>query len=306
IRYWNKKHSGDEVINVDKITYASNHLVEKEFANVPNYTFLKADINDYEALKAIVKDSDLIVNFAAESHVDNSIAAPDQFIKSNILGVYSLLKIALQTGIRFHQVSTDEVYGSLSLKSKARFSETSRYDPRNPYSATKASADFLVRAFANTYRLPLTISNCSNNYGPYQHPEKLVPKAILNALRYKEIPIYGSGRQIRDWIYVEDHCSAIELITKKGEPGKTYLVGGDGETTNLEIVGLILNKLGRSEDLIKFVKDRPGHDLRYAIKTSNALRKLGWKKSTDIDNGLKTTIDHYVFNQDYYYPLMKN
>ena len=299
IRLRFKTHPEDEIVNVDRITYASNPL-NKQLGSYPSYTFIRGDIADYESMKSIARDADCIVNFAAESHVDNSIASSDQFIRSNIVGVHSLLKVTRDYGLRFHQVSTDEVYGSLPLDSHDRFDDTSPYNPRNPYSATKASSDFLVRAFCNTYGIKATISNCSNNYGPYQHPEKLIPKAILNAAADRRIPIYGSGKQVRDWIHVDDHCSAISLILDKGTPGKTYLVGGDGGSTNLDVVTKILGLMGKPADLIDHVNDRLGHDVRYAIETSRSLLKLGWKKAVKFEDGLRETINHYLSNRKEY------
>ena len=299
IRLRFKTNPEDEIVNVDRITYASNPL-NKQLGSYPSYTFIRGDIADYESMKSIAGDADCIVNFAAESHVDNSIASSDQFIRSNIVGVHSLLKVTRDYGLRFHQVSTDEVYGSLPLDSRDRFDDSSPYNPRNPYSATKASSDFLVRAFCNTYGIQATISNCSNNYGPYQHPEKLIPKAILNAAADRRIPIYGSGKQVRDWIHVDDHCSAISLILDKGNPGKTYLVGGDGGSTNLDVVTRILDLMGKPAGLIDHVNDRPGHDVRYAIETSRSLLKLGWKKAVKFEDGLKETINHYLSNRKEY------
>jgi len=304
IRYWKKKDPNDEIINVDKVTYASLPVNKQELEKIGSYSFIKADIADFPTMLKIAKDSDCIVNFAAESHVDNSIKSPDSFINSNILGVYSLLKVALETGIRLHQVSTDEVFGTLDLGSRKKFTDSSKYNPRNPYSATKAASDFLIRAFYNTYRINATISNCSNNYGPYQHPEKLIPKSILYALNDMKIPVYGNGSQVRDWINVSDHCAAIRAIMTKGEPGKTYLVGGNGEMANIDIIRMILKKLKKPEDLIQHVADRPGHDVRYAIMTSKSLREMGWRKSVPLDKGLNETIVHYKSYRSSYEKLL--
>ncbi|MHB1709490.1 MAG: dTDP-glucose 4,6-dehydratase [Thermoplasmataceae archaeon] len=294
-----KNHPEDEIINVDKITYASNPL-NRELKNHQSYTFIKGDIADYDFMKSVAKDVDCIVNFAAESHVDNSILSSDQFVQSNIVGVHSLLKVTKDYGIRFHHISTDEVYGTLPVDSEEKFHDSSPYKPRNPYSATKASSDFLVRAFCNTYGIRATISNCSNNYGPYQHPEKLIPKTILNAVAGRKIQLYGNGEQVRDWIHVEDHCSAVSLIVDKGVAGNTYLIGGNNEVRNNEVVKKILGLLNKPTDMIEYVRDRPGHDVRYAIETSPSLIRMGWKKSVCFDSGLQETINHYLSNMNVY------
>lgn len=299
IRQRFKDHPNDEIINLDKITYASNPL-SKDLADNPQYTFIRGDIADYDTVLSAAKDVDCIVNFAAESHVDNSISSSDLFIRSNIMGVHTILKVVRDLGIRLHHVSTDEVFGSLDINSKNKFHDSSPYNPRNPYSATKASSDFLIRAFINTYDVKATISNCSNNYGPYQHPEKLIPKTILNAISGVRIPIYGNGNQIRDWIHVEDHCAAISLIIDKGRMSETYLVGGDGEITNIRLVKMILDILGKPHSLIQFVNDRPGHDVRYSIETSSSLSRLGWKRRIEFDAGIRETIRHYIENKETY------
>ena len=300
ILYWIKRHPKDEILNIDKLTYAANLDNLLEVAKAKNYKFIKGDIADKELIHNNVKDADVIVNFAAESHVDNSIKDSTSFIRSNIEGVHALLEASKEFGIRLHQVSTDEVYGSLALNSKAKFSRKTPYNPRNPYSATKASADFLVRAYYNTYKIPVTISNCSNNYGPNQHPEKLIPKAILNALAGKQIPVYGSGMQVRDWIYVEDHCTGIERVLEKGELGSTYLFGGNNERSNIEVVKYILKKLDKDENLIKHVEDRPGHDVRYAIDWLESEKELNWKPGYSFGEGMDLTIKHYIKNKEKY------
>ena len=299
IRQRLQTHPQDEVINVDKITYASNPL-NLDLGSEARYSFARCDISNYESMRSLVKESDCIVNFAAESHVDNSIASSDQFVTSNIVGVHNLLKLSLEFGIRFHQVSTDEVFGSLPIDSKNKFNENSPYNPRNPYSATKASADFLVRSFYNTYKINATISNCSNNYGRFQHPEKLIPKTILNALNKEKIPIYGKGNQVRDWIHVLDHSSALSLILDKGEPGNTYLVGGNNDVSNISVVHILLRLLDKPGELVQYVKDRPGHDVRYAIETSRSLLDMGWKRKINFEEGLKDTIEHYRQNRAIY------
>jgi dTDP-glucose 4,6-dehydratase len=299
IRQRLRDHPNDVIINLDKITYASNPLSKNLIKN-PQYSFVKGDIADYDTVFSVAKDVDCIVNFAAESHVDNSIASSDIFIRSNIVGVHTILKVLRDLDVRLHHVSTDEVFGSLDINSKEKFHDGSPYNPRNPYSATKASSDFLIRAFCNTYDVKATISNCGNNYGPYQHPEKLIPKAILNALSGEKIPIYGGGEQIRDWIYVDDHCSAISLIIDKGRIGETYLVGGNGEKSNRYVVNRILEIMGKPQSFIQYVNDRPGHDVRYSIETSPSLKALGWRKTIDFDTGIRKTIKHYIENYEAY------
>jgi len=299
INYWLSHHPDDQIVNIDKMTYASN----PSYINDPgkgNYVFVKADIIDREKIERLIPDADAIVNFAAESHVDNSIASPEQFLLSNYMGVFNLLELVRRHDIRFHQVSTDEVYGSLPLNSSGSFDEHSPYNPRNPYSATKAAADFLVRSYTNTYGIRATISNCSNNFGPNQHPEKLIPKTIMNAISGKRIPIYGNGLQIRDWIYVEDHCSAIDLILKKGKIGETYLVSSRNERRNIDVVRDILKILKSSEELIEFVKDRPGHDVRYSLDPSKIERELGWKPAHDFHEAIENTVKHYTSNLERY------
>jgi dTDP-glucose 4,6-dehydratase len=292
INYWMREHPEDGILNVDKVTYAANYSNILNPEN-RNYRFVKADIAEGKAMEDLSHDMDVIVNFAAESHVDNSISSPRQFLLSNYMGVFSLLESARKNDIRFHQVSTDEVFGSLPLNSMEMFNENSPYNPRNPYSATKAAADFLIRSYVNTYGIKATISNCSNNYGPNQHPEKLIPKTILNALSGKNIPIYGTGEQIRDWIHVEDHCRAIDLILKNGRIGETYLVSARNERRNIEVVKTILDVLGSSTDLIENVTDRPGHDVRYAIDPGKIEDQLKWKPIYSFQDGLKDTVNHY-------------
>lgn len=304
ILYWLKKHRKNEIINVDKLTYAADPDNLKDLSQNAKYTFINGDIADKEFVERTFKDADAIINFAAESHVDNSIKNSSLFISSNIVGVHNILETVRKTGIRFHQISTDEVYGSLSLNSKEKFNENSKYNPRNPYSATKAAADFLVRAYYNTYKLPVTISNCSNNYGINQHPEKLIPKTILNAYLDESIPVYGNGKQIRDWIFVEDHCSAIELIIQKGVYGETYLIGENGEKRNIDVIRTILKTMKKPDSLIKFVEDRPGHDVRYAIDSRKIQKELKWKPKFSFEKGIKITIEHYLKNKERYLKKM--
>ena len=295
INYWMSQYPEDHIINIDKMTYASDPANISD-PNNGNYQFVKADILDEERIGELVRDSDTIINFAAESHVDNSISSPEQFLQCNYMGVFNLLEYVRKYDLRFHQVSTDEVYGSLPLNSSGSFDEHSPYNPRNPYSATKAAADFLVRSYVNTYGIKATISNCSNNFGPNQHPEKLIPKTILNAIEGKKIPVYGNGLQIRDWIFVEDHCTALDLVLKKGKVGETYLVSSRKEKRNIDVVKEILGILGLQEELIVYVEDRPGHDVRYSINPKKIEEKLGWKPKHKFSDALKSTVEHYLKN----------
>ncbi len=304
INYWLKKHPGDQITNVDKLTYAADPAFVPTSGGKDSYILLKADICDYERMREITKNIDVIINFAAESHVDRSIEDASSFVNSNIIGVHNLLRIVRDRKLRFHQVSTDEVYGSLTLDSKEKFNARSPYNPKNPYSASKAAADFMVRAFHNTYGLPVTISNCSNNYGPLQHPEKLIPKTILFALEERKVPIYGNGRQVRDWIYVEDHCSALEIVLESGVYGSTVLIGGGNEYSNIDTVSLILKLMDVPMDIIEFVKDRPGHDVRYAIDSSDFQNETGWKPIVNFRDGLIKTIEHYRKGREKYLARM--
>ena len=304
ILYWLKKYPQDKILNLDKLTYAGNLENLKSVENNPNYNFVKGDICNLSLVDSLIKkyNIDTIVHFAAESHVDRSILDPAPFIKTNIEGTYVLLEAALKNKIkRFHHISTDEVFGALPLNSKEKFNEKTAYNPRSPYSASKAASDHLVRAYYVTYGLPITISNCSNNYGPYQFPEKLIPLAITNIIEGKKVPIYGDGLYVRDWLYVEDHCKALDLILHKGKVGETYFIGGLTEDIpNIEVVRKILKIMGKDESYIEYVKDRPGHDRRYAIDWSKINRKLSWKPEVDFDTGLKLTIDWYLKNQDWW------
>lgn len=295
ILYWLKKYPQDFIINVDKLTYAGNLENLKSVENNSQYKFVKADICDGKLMNEVMNGVDTIVHFAAETHVDRSITDPAPFIKTNFEGTAVLLDAALQNKVkRFHHISTDEVFGQLSLNSQEKFNDNTPYNPRSPYSASKAGSDFLVRAYYTTYNLPITISNCSNNYGPYQFPEKLFPLAITNIIEGKKVPVYGDGLYVRDWLYVEDHCEAIDLILQKGKVGETYLIGGLNEDiSNLDIVKNILNIMGKDESLIEFVKDRPGHDRRYAINWSRINRELGWQPKHKFEEGLNATINWY-------------
>jgi len=309
IHYWLAQYPTDEIINLDLLTYAGNLDNLKNIENSPNYKFVKGDITDAPLVNALVKGVDLIVHFAAESHVDRSIKNSADFIKTNVEGTRILLEAARSGGgrrdpIRFHHISTDEVFGALNLNSP-KFNEQTPYDPRSPYSASKAASDHLVRAYYHTYKLPITISNCSNNYGPYQYPEKLIPLFITNLLETKPVPVYGAGKNIRDWIHVDDHNRGVDLIIKKGKIGETYCLGGNNEKTNLEITKLILELMGRGEEMIEYVTDRPGHDLRYAIDYTKAQEELGWQPQIDFKDGLAKTVAWYKNNEAWWKKLKK-
>lgn len=305
IKYWLNKYPKDKITNLDKLTYAGNLDNLKDIENNPNYEFIQGDICDKNLVMKLTKNIDLIVHFAAESHVDRSIDGPEEFVKTNVEGTLILLEAALANGnIRFHHISTDEVFGELPLDDpNAKFHENMPYAPRSVYSASKAASDHLVRAYHATHKLPITISNCSNNYGPYQYPEKLIPLAITRAIMDQEIPVYADGTQVRDWIHVEDHCKGIELCITKGKIGETYLFGGNGEKQNIWIVKKILEYLHKPEDLIVHVGDRKGHDLRYAIDFSKAQKELGYEPSKSVDQWLKDTVEWYVANPEWWKPL---
>lgn len=302
ILYWMKKYPQDHITNFDKLTYAGNLENLKEVEKKPNYTFIHGDICDKDLVAKSLQGIDVIVHFAAESHVDRSIMEPAPFILTNVLGTQTLLDAALRLGIkRFHHISTDEVYGALKLSDTQKFNEDTRYNPRSPYSASKAASDHLVRAYYITYGLPVTITNCSNNFGPLMFPEKLIPLAITNLLEGKKIPVYGDGLYVRDWLYVEDHCRAIEAVLQKGKIGETYCVGGlTDDINNLEIAKKICKILGKSEDMIEFVKDRPGHDRRYAIDWSKIKKELGWEPAHSFDEWLKYTTEWYKENKEWW------
>lgn len=307
IRYWLKNHPDDEVFNLDKLTYAGHLSSTKDFQDNPNYKFIKGDICDSEIVDKMVSGVETIVSFAAESHVDRSIVGPQVFLQTNVIGTQVLLDAALKYKIkRFHQISTDEVFGALSLDSKEKFNEKTLYDPHSPYSASKAASDHLVRAYFHTYGLPITITNCSNNFGPYQDPEKFIPRAVTNLIEGKEVPLYGDGKYVRDWLFVEDHVRAIELVLEKGKVGETYLVGGLTEDINhLEVTKKLLKIFGKDESKIKFVKDRPGHDRRYAVNWGKIHKELGWKPLYGFDEWLAKTVDWYKENDWWWKPLKK-
>ena len=298
IIYWMKNHPDDHIINLDKLTYAGNLENLKSFEENPNYQFIHGDICDPSIVGKAAEGIDTIVHFAAESHVDRSILKPADFVETNVTGTQVLLDAALKFDIqRFHHVSTDEVFGSLDLDAPNKFNERTNYNPRSPYSASKAASDHLVRAYFHTYNLPITISNCSNNFGPYQFPEKIIPLAITNLLENKKVPVYGDGLYVRDWLYVEDHCKAIDLIIKKGKIGETYCVGGLTEDiNNLSVIKKIIKILGKDDSYIEFVKDRPGHDRRYAIDWSKIKENLGWNPLHSFNEWLEKTAEWYKEN----------
>lgn len=300
IHYILKKYPDCKIVNLDLLTYAGNLENLKDLETNKNYKFVKGDIADNNLVNNLVENVDIIINFAAESHVDRSIIDPQNFVRTNIIGTYTLLEAARNnSNKRFHHISTDEVFGSLGPKD-APFNENTPYDPRSPYSASKAASDHMVRTYWYTYGLPITISNCSNNYGPYQFPEKLIPLFITNLLEGKKVPLYGDGMNIRDWLYVEDHCEAIDLIIHKGKIGETYCVGGNSEKTNKEITYKILELMGKDESSIEFVRDRPGHDRRYAIDFSKIKTELSWEPKMTFGEGLKKTIKWYKNNEEWW------
>lgn len=304
IHYWLKNNPLDKIVNLDKLTYAGNLNNLKSIENNKNYSFVKGDICNPVLVNSLVKNIDLIVHFAAESHVDRSIHNCVEFIRTNIEGTQVLLEAAKNNGlIRFHHISTDEVFGSIGANDP-KFTEKTPYDPRSPYSASKAASDHLVRAYFHTHKLPITISNCSNNYGRYQYPEKLIPLCITNLLTGKKLPLYGKGNNVRDWIFVDDHIRGLEMIIKKGKIGETYCLGGDNEITNLKLIKQILSNMGFGEEMIQFVNDRPGHDLRYAIDFQKAKKELGWKPIFNFNEGLKKTINWYKQNSEWWKKLI--
>ncbi|MGO0883024.1 dTDP-glucose 4,6-dehydratase [Clostridioides difficile] len=304
VHYMLNKYVDYSIVNLDLLTYAGNLETLKEVQYKPNYKFVRGDISDREHVYKLFEEEkfDVVVNFAAESHVDRSVENPQLFIQTNIIGTQVLLDACRKYGIkRYHQVSTDEVYGDLPINRKDLFfTEKSAINPSSPYSASKTAADLLVNSYYRTYGLPTTISRCSNNYGPYHFPEKLIPLMILNALEDKPLPVYGNGENIRDWLHVYDHCTAIDLIIHKGKIGEVYNIGGHNERSNIEVVKTILNILGKSEYLISYVNDRPGHDLRYAIDASKIEHELGWKAKYDFDLGIKETVRWYIENESWW------
>lgn len=303
IHYWLKAHPEDSIINFDKLTYAGNIENLASIADDPRYSFVKGDICDRNAVDKVMKQVDMIVHFAAESHVDRSILDPSAFVKSNVIGTYTLLESARQNGgIRFHHISTDEVFGELKLGSHEKFSEKTPYNPHSPYSASKAGSDHLVRAYFDTYGLPITITNCSNNFGPFHFPEKIIPLAITNIIEGMKVPIYGDGLYVRDWLFVEDHCSAIDTVISKGKIGSTYCVGGmTKDISNKDVIQTICEIMEvKFEDHVEYVKDRPGHDRRYAIDWSKIKRELGWQPAYDFRTALELTVVWYKKHENWW------
>jgi len=304
VYYEHKKHPADKIICVDKLTYAGNLETLTPLLEKDNFKFIRADIADRKAIYRIFEQEkpDIVVNFAAESHVDRSIENPEIFLQTNIIGTSVLLDACRKYGIdRYHQVSTDEVYGDLPLdRPDLFFTEQTNLHTSSPYSASKASADLLVMAYHRTYKVPTTISRCSNNYGPYHFPEKLIPLMIINALDNKPLPVYGDGLNVRDWLYVEDHCHAIDLIMRKGKVGEVYNVGGHNERANIDVVKTILAQLGKPESLIEHVTDRKGHDRRYAIDPTKIHEELGWEPETKFEDGIRKTVQWYLDNRDWW------
>lgn len=304
VHYMVNKYPDDQIVNIDLLTYAGNLETLKPVENKPNYQFVKGDIADEPFIMSLFEKEkfDIVVNFAAETHVDRSITDPGIFVQTNVMGTRVLLDASKKFGVkRYHQVSTDEVYGDLPLdRPDLFFTEETPIHTSSPYSSSKASADLFVLAYYRTYGLPVTISRCSNNYGPYHFPEKLIPLIISRALADEELPVYGKGENVRDWLHVLDHCEAIDLIIRKGRVGEVYNVGGHNERTNLDVVKTILHALGKPESLIRFVTDRPGHDMRYAIDPAKLERELGWKPKYTFDTGIKQTIQWYLANREWW------
>lgn len=301
IHYWLKNYPQDKLINLDKLTYAGNLENLRQVENSSQYKFVKGDITDQTFIEKIMTDVDKVVHFAAETHVDRSITDPRVFVETNVLGTQILLEAALKHKVKhFHHISTDEVFGSLDLNSTEKFNEEYPFRPNSPYSASKAGSDCLVRAYFKTYGLPVTITNTSNNFGPYQFPEKLIPLTITNIIERKKVPIYGDGQNVRDWLYVEDHCRAIDLVLQKGKIGETYCVGGDGQQSNLEMVKKIIEIMGEKEDVIEYVKDRPGHDRRYALDHTKIQKDLNYKPKFQIEEYLEKTVNWYQKNIEWW------
>ena len=305
VHYWSNQYPQDDLVVIDGLTYAGRRESLADLDGNPRFTFQRARIEDAEAVEVHLRGADLIINLAAESHNDRAIANPLPFVRTNVLGTAVLLEACRKLDVpRFHHVSTDEVYGSLELGSSVRFSEGSPYGPRGPYSASKAGSDHLVRAWHETYGLRTTISNSGNNFGPFQFPEKLIPLAVTRLLRGERVPLYGDGQNVRDWIYVEDHCTAIDRIARRGTPGATYLVSAEKEVSNRELVDLLLKIVGRGPDSIQRVPDRPGHDRRYGLDPHRIRSELGWKPEHDFEAALRSTVDWYKENETWWAPLL--
>lgn len=309
VYYWLAQHPEDQIINLDALTYAGNQATLEPLANSKQHTFVHGNIADRELVDELMQGVTHVVHFAAESHVDRSILNPDIFLQTNVMGTHVLLAAAVKHKVqRFHHISTDEVFGSLELNSSTQFSEQTPYDPRSPYSASKAASDHLVRAYGETYDLPYSITNCSNNYGEYQFPEKLIPLAITNLMDDKSVPVYGNGLQVRDWLYVQDHCSAIEkVLLSEHAQNDTYLVGGLTEDIpNIEVIKQIISLMKKPSDMLEFVKDRAGHDQRYSVDWSRINGDLTWKPSVSFTEGLEKTIAWYQTHQEWWRPLKDN
>ncbi|MCE5342993.1 MAG: dTDP-glucose 4,6-dehydratase [Eubacteriales bacterium] len=308
IYYQLKHYPQDRIVCLDSLTYAGNLKTLEGAMKSDHFCFVKCDVADREAVFALFEEEkpDIVVNFAAESHVDRSVENPEIFLKTNIMGTQVLMDACRKYGIlRFHQVGTDEVYGDLPLdRPDLFFSEDSPLHTSSPYSASKAAADLLVLAYSRTFGLPVSITRCSNNYGPYHFPEKLIPLIITRALADESLPVYGTGENIRDWLYVEDHCSAIDLVMRKGREGEVYNIGAHNERNNLQVVKTILSALGKPESLIRFVKDRPGHDRRYAIDPTKIQNELGWEAQTDFDTGIRKTVQWYLDHQSWWKEIL--
>ena len=304
IHYWLKKHPDDHIVNLDILTYAGNLANVDDISQDKRYQFVQGDILDKDIVDDLVKSCDTVVHFAAESHVDRSIQGPSAFVETNIKGTFVLLEAARTYNKRFHHISTDEVFGALPLGTKDKFNEHTPYQPSSPYSASKAAADHLVRAYHETYKVPVTITNCSNNFGPYQHPEKFISRMITNLIDGENIKVYGDGKYVRDWLHVQDHCRAIDAVLTSGKIGETYLVGGMTEDiNNLAVAKLILQHMNLGEDRIEFVKDRLGHDRRYAVDWTKIKRDLNWEPEYTFNKWLKATVDWYQQNEDWWRPL---
>ena len=306
IHYWLENHPDDEIVNFDLLTYAGHLESLQSIKDNPHYSFIKSDINDAKAVDEVASKVDAIIHFAAESHVDRSILDPLIFTKTNIIGTQNLLEAAKKFGIKkFHHVSTDEVFGALPLDSDTKFNEETHYNPHSPYAASKAGSDHIVRAYFDTFNIPVTITNCSNNFGPYQDPEKFMPRMITNLLTGEKVKVYGDGKYVRDWLHVIDHCRAIELVFLKAAPGSTYCVGGmTKDVNNLEVAQKVIKLLGlNADEKIEFVTDRPGHDRRYAVDWTKINKDLGWSPQYDFDSWLEKTVAWYKDNESWWKPL---
>jgi len=301
IRYWLKKYPKDYVVNFDVLTYSGNLESLKDIQGNPHYAFVRGDVREPKQIEKAIKGAEVVVHFAAESHVDRSLFAAGDFVTTNVLGTQILCEAAAKEGVnRFHYIGTDEVFGALPLKTKEKFKEDTPFDPRNQYSASKAAAEHFVRSYYSTHNLPITITDCTNNFGPYQHPEKMIPLFITNILENKKIPMYGDGLYVRDWLYVEDHCRAIDLVLMKGKVGESYMVGAQHkEVNNQELTNMILSILGKDDSFIEHVKDRPAHDRRYAVNWSK-IAKLGWKPQHDLESWLVKTVEWYKENASWW------